>query len=289
MARWPLTDDFYAQAAKYGPGREGWRRLMKEEIVSVTHALRAAKYQGVRPMTARAVVAMILHQQNPSRPPLMVGDVRPERMGLASQDQWNAHWVTGTDPLTGEQVTWGHRTAMITAENMENGRRSPYWLLALLHNTETGYRTLSFQLETVPADQARVLASRDVVRDMAEAMGRKQKGQLVDPATDVNLNSAQARAKDLMPGSGVHGTNWVGFITVSARTQAGLTVASRRLEEAARTKTGIQKLEWLDSYQSAASGTTWPIYRGSRPAVATIGAKVMNRLAGRGEKEEMVA
>ena len=289
VGRWPLTPDFYTMAARYGAGRDGWRRLMDAEISSLARALRAAKLGTVRPLTARAVVAMMLHQQNPSRPPLMVSGVKADQMGLPSQDQWNSTWVKGTNPITGEEVVWGHRTAMITAENMETGERTPYWLLSLLHNAGSGARTLSFQLETVPADQARQLASKDVVRDEAAVIAKKKKGQLVDPATDVNLKSARARGADLMPGTGQHGVNWVGFITISAQTQAGLTEAARRLEETAGQSAGIQKLEWLDSYQSAASGATWPIYRGTRPATPTLGAKMMNQLAGRGEKEEKVA
>ena len=115
-------------------------------------------------------------------------------------------------------------------------------------------------------------------------ISKQKKGQLVDPATDVNLASARARGADLMPGTGQHGVNWVGFITISARTQAGLTDAARRLEESAGTAAGIGKLEWLDTYQSAASGTTWPIYRGTKPATPTLGARMMDQLAGRGEK-----
>ncbi|UKA56703.1 hypothetical protein LFT45_22785 (plasmid) [Arthrobacter sp. FW305-BF8] len=289
VGRWPLTPDFYATAARYGTGRDGWRLLMAAEISSLARSLRAAKLGEVRPLTARAVVAMMLHQQNPSRPPLMVAGVRADRMGLPSRDEWNSTWITGTDPITGAEVVWGHRTAMISAENMETGERTPYWLLSLLHNAGSGARTLSFQLETVPADQARLLASKDVVRDMAAVISKQKKGQLVDPATDVNLASARARGADLMPGTGQHGVNWVGFITISARTQAGLTDAARRLEESAATAAGIGKLEWLDTYQSAASGTTWPIYRGTKPATPTLGARMMDQLAGRGEKEEKVA
>ena len=289
VLRWPLSGDFLAAAEQYGEGRDGWRALMAQEIDSMVRALRSAQLGVVKPMSARGVVAMMLHQQNPSRPPLMVAGVSPRRMGLPSHDDWNAHWVKDTDPFTGEEVVWGHRTAMITASQMETGERSPYWLLALLHNAGSGARTLSFQLELVPAEQARLLASKDVVRDMAAVIAKQNKGQLVDPGTDVNLRSARARGTDLMPGSGQHGVNWVGFITISAKTQKDMTKASRRLTETAANSAGIQKLAWLDTYQSAASGTTWPIFRGLKPAKPTTGAKLMNRLAGKVDKEEKVA
>lgn len=289
VLRWPLSADFLAAAEQYAPGRDGWRGLMSQEIESMVRALRSAQLGVVKPMSARGVVAMILHQQNPSRPPLMVAGVSPRRMGLPSHDDWNAHWVKDTDPFTGEEVVWGHRTAMITASQMETGERSPYWLLALLHNAGSGARTLSFQIELVPAEQARQLASKDVVRDMAEVIAKQGKGQLVDPGTDVNLRSARARATDLLPGSGQHGVNWLGFITISARSHKEMTKASRRLAETAANSAGIQKLEWMDTYQSAASGTTWPIFRGLKPAKPTTGAQLMNRLAGTAEKEEKVA
>lgn len=289
VARWPLSDNFYAEAARYAPGREGWRLLMGSEIESMTRSLRAARMGQIAPLTARLVVAMMLHQQNPSRLPLMVGGVKPNSMGLPSRDEWNSTWVQGTDPFTGAEVLWGHRTAMITAENVETGERSPYWLLALLHNAGTGTRTLSFQLETVPAEEARALVARDVVRDIAAVIAKEKKGQLVNAETDVQLTAARARASDLMPGTGQHGVNWVGFITVSAQTQEGLTKAAKRLQEVATTAAGIQKLQWLDTYQSAASGATWPIYRGLRPAKQTLGGQMMDRLAGRGDKEEKVA
>lgn len=291
VARWPLSEQFMATAARYGNGREGWRALMKSEIDSMERSLRAAKMGTVRALSARGVVAMMLHQQNPNRLPMMVAGVNPRRLGLPSQDAWNSHWVTDTNPDTGQEVVWGHRTARITAANVETGPRSPYWFLSLLRRGAAGggVRSLSFGMELIGAQQARVLASRDIVRDTSAAISRASKGQLSDTETDVTLQAAQARGADLRPGSGHHGVNWIGHITISARTQAELTEASRQLEETAANGAGIEKLEWLDSYQGAASGTTWPIARGMQAGHTTLGARVMDHLAGNGEKEEQVA
>lgn len=291
VASWPLTERFRATAARYGAGRAGWRALMDAEVASMARSLRTAKMGQVKALSARGVVAMMLHQQNPDRLPMMVAGIDPRRMGLASHDVWNGHCVTDTDPLTGNESVWFHRTARITAANVETGPRSPYWMLSLLRRggKEVGVRSLSFGMELVPAQQARVLASRDIVRDTSEAISRASKGQLADSATDVTLQAARARGNDLRPGSGHHGVNWVGHITISARTQNELTKASREMEEAAANGAGIGKLEWLDSYQAAASGTTWPIARGLQPGHATLGTRVMDRLAGNGEKEEKVA
>ncbi|MEA5456958.1 SCO6880 family protein [Sinomonas sp. JGH33] len=289
VGRWPLTEEFKSKAALYGPGRDGWRALMEQEIAKIAASYRAARYGRVKPLTARAVVAMILHQQNPSRPPLMVADVDPRHMGVPSWDEWNGHWCQGVDPITGTDAVWGHRTARISADNVETGERTPYWLLSLLLAGGDGARTLSFQIEVVPAPSARQLAAKDVVRDTASAMAKARKGQLVDAETDVALRAAKARAADLEPGTGVHGSNWVGYITVSAQTQRELTNAAARLEQTASTSAGIQKLEWLDTFQSSASGTTWPIFRGLAPATPTMGARLLGRLAGKADKEEKVA
>lgn len=285
VARWPLTADFYAAAATYGPGRDGWRALMKDEIDAMVRALRTARMGAPRPLTARGTVAMMLHQQNPSRPHLMVKDVDPRRMGLPSHDTWSATWVDDVDPLTGQNVHWGHRTAMISADQVETGPRSPFWLLSLLH-AGAGIRTLSFHQELVPADVARAATSKDIVRDQAALIARQKKGEIADPLTDANLRGATARGADLQPGTGHHGSNWVGFITISEQDETALLQAARRLEQSARTSAGIQKLEWLNSYQAAAMGTTWPIARGLKPARTTMGARMMDTLAGRGEKEE---
>lgn len=291
VARWPLTERFMATAARYGAGRAGWRALMEAETASMARSLRTARMGAVKALSARGVVAMMLHQQNPDRLPMMVAGIDPRHLGLSSHDVWNGHCVTDTDPLTGNESVWFHRTARISAANVETGPRSPYWMLSLLRRggKEVGVRSLSFSMELVPAQQARVMASRDIVRDTSEAISRSAKGQLADSATDVTLQAARARGNDLRPGSGHHGVNWVGHITISARTQNELTKASREMEEAAANGAGIGKLEWLDSYQAAASGTTWPIARGLQPGQSTLGTRVMDRLAGNGEKEEKVA
>lgn len=289
VACWPLSAEFFAMAERYGAGRDGWRELMDSEIHAMERALGAARMGSVKALSARAVVAMMLHQQNPSRLPLMVAGVDPRRMGLASHDEWNAHCVTDADPFTGQEVRWWHRTARIASEHMETVERSPFWFLSLVHAPGSNVRTVSFNIELVPANQARVLAGRDVVRDTSEMYAKQKKGQLVDPETDVNLKAAQARGQDLRPGSGQHGVNFVGYVSISARSQAQLAEASRRMESAAKEGAGIQRLEWLDSYQSAASGLTWPIGRGIREGHLTLGARFMNQLAGNVEKQEKVA
>ncbi|MGO3032726.1 MAG: hypothetical protein ACTIH8_05185 [Microbacterium gubbeenense] len=101
----------------------------------------------------------------------------------------------------------------------------------------------------------------------------------------MKVDAARRRRNDLAEGSGHHGTNWVGFVTITAESRELLAAGSRELAELCANGVGIQKLEWLDSYQPAASGTTWPIGRGIRPHVPTFGAKAMRLIAGGGDKE----
>lgn len=283
---WPLTPAFFTAAARKGEGRDGWRSLMAEEIASMTRSLRRTRFQEVRALTARGTAAVILHQQNPSRPIEMVADVDPRRLGVKSHDEKSVHVVHGVDPLTGERVDWWHRTAKITAENVITSPRTQYWVLSLLLGAGiTGVRTLAFQHELIPAAEARQAAKQDLVRDLSEEASQSQAGKIVDSAGRVKKGSAMRRVDDLEEGSQHHGDNWVGFVTLSARSREGLVDSCRQLTDSATTDAGISRLVWLDSYQSAASGTTWPIVRGLKPAKKNWGAKAMDRLAGPGDKE----
>lgn len=283
---WPLTPAFFTAAARKGAGRDGWRALMVEEIASMTRALRRTRFREVRALTARGTAAVILHQQNPSRPIEMVGDVNPRRLGIRSDDEKSAHVVHGVDPLTGETVQWWHRTAKITAENVITSPRTQYWVLSLLLGQGiTGVRTLVFQHELVPATEARQAAKQDLVRDLSDEASQAQAGKIIDSGGRVKKGSAMRRVDDLEEGSQHHGDNWVGFVTLSARTREALVDSCRQLTDSATTDAGISRLVWLDSYQSAASGTTWPIVRGLKPAKKSWGAKAMDRLAGTGDKE----
>jgi hypothetical protein len=59
------------------------------------------------------------------------------------------------------------------------------------------------------------------------------------------------------------------------------------LEETCATGLGIERLEWQDSYQAAASGTTWPIGRGLTPGRPSFGSRFINALAGKSEREAL--
>jgi len=297
VVSWPLDQQFTDAAAKFGRGREGWRALMAGQIRATERGLNEARMGDVRALTAKQTTALMLHQQNPHLPIDLTRNVDPLQAGLRSHDEFSAHVVDDVDPtslIMGEEgpvspsVTWWHRTAAIHGENLAVAGRSPLWCLDLLIGRElTFVRSVSFHLHLVPAGQAKAKARADVVRDLAGVIADQQKGRLVSDDSTTRMSAAQRRSADLAAGSHHHGVDWIGFITISAPTRDDLAQASRQLEEACATGLGIERLDWQDSFQSAASGTTWPIGRGLRPANPTLTSRALNRLAGRTEKEAL--
>jgi hypothetical protein len=283
---WPLTPAFREAASKYGSGRDGWRALMDEEIASTARGLTEAKMGRVEALTARQTAAVILHQQNPSRPIDYVTDADPASLGLASHDEFSAHVVNGFDPVRGAPVQWWHRTAAIHAESLATAPRTQLWLLDLLIGKDIqSVRTVSFHLHLIPAGEAKNAARQDLVRDAAESLSRREAGQIDTDDTEVHMSAARRRRQDLIAGSQHHGAAWIGYVTISVRDRDQLARASRQLEETCSTGLGIERLDWLDSYQSAASGTTWPIGRGLRATRSSLSARIYDRMAGHGERE----
>ena len=297
VVSWPLDQQFTDAAAKFGRGRDSWRALMATQIRATERGLDEAKMGDVHALTARQTTALILHQQNPHLPIDLTRTVDPLRAGLASHDEFSAHIVNGVDPTSviagpdgpaSPMVTWWHRTAAIHGENLAVAGRSPLWCLDLLIGRElTFIRSVSFHLHLVPAGQAKSKARADVVRDQAGVLADLQKGRLISDDSTTRMSAAQRRSADLAAGSQHHGVDWIGFVTISAPTRDDLGQASRQLEEACATGLGIERLDWQDSFQSAASGTTWPIGRGLRPSAPTLATRAINRLAGRSEKEAL--
>jgi hypothetical protein len=286
--RWPLTSAFTDAARKHGDGRDGWRGLMRQEITSTVRGLTDARLGDVEPLTARRVAAVILHQQNPTRPIDYLQDVDPASLGLTSHDELSAHVVEDRNPVTEEAVQWWHRTAAVRSEDLAVGGRNQLWALDLLIGTDIQFvRSVSFHLRLVPKGEAKSAAKHDLVRDRADLHGDIQKGRIVNDETRANASAAERRAQDLGHGSPHHGGEWVGFITISDPTRDGLQRAGKALEDVCSTGLGIERLDWLDSYQSAASGTTWPTARGLAPTPSTVATRLMDRLAGRTEKESL--
>ncbi len=286
VCTWPLDGEFDSQAARFGESRDGWRGLMTEEIAAVERDLNAAGYEGAHALSARQLTAVVRHMQNPSRPLDFVGDVDPARLGEASRDQFSAHVVGGTDPSTGEHVTWWHRTARVVPEQMVASLRTPLWHLPLfLSNRLRSIRSVAWNIELVPADVARARTREDLTNDQAEAIAAAQAGRVDDGSGELRGSAAQVRARDLRPGTGHHGTYWAGYMTVSARSKSELVRACRDLETLCRMELDIPLVEWMDSYQSAASGTTWPLGRGLRPQNRTGYERLSGVLGGKADKD----
>ena len=284
--KWPLSPAFYDAARKYGADRDGWRGLMREEIASAHRGLTEARMGQVEVLSARQVTAVILHQQNPSRPIDYVEDVHPSRLGVRSHDEFSAHVVEGIDPFTGEPEGWWHRTAKITADALATAPRTQLWALDLLIGRDVQFiRSVSFHIHLVPAGEAKAAAQRDLVRDQAEAISKTEAGSVDLDETGTAMSASKRRRMDLRAGTGHHGAAWVGYVTISTRSREELARASRQLEETCATGLGIEYLDWQDSFEAAASGTTWPIGRGITAHDSSFSARIYRALAGKSEKE----
>lgn len=275
---WPITDEFRTQAAARGVKQDGWRELMRIEIAAMVRRLRNARMGEVQPLTARQTAAVIRHMQNPSWPIDQAGDVDPTMFGEPGVNRWGTHVVESVDP-DGRPVTWLHRTAQVNAGDFETSARTSLWTLPLLSGMSGSViRTVSFNRVIIPKAEAMSAARTDVVRDRGSQRARAEQGALADDNVAVSLNAAQRRRQDLMPGSMHAGVAWVGYVTVSAQTPQELDAAVRATNDTAATGLGIARLRWQDSYQSAASGTTWPIGRGVKRDRPGLGRSLMSKM-----------
>lgn len=284
VVSWPLTAEFVDAASKHGIARDGWRALMRAEIDATVRGLTEARVGVVAPLTARQTAAMIRHQQDPDRPIDAARRTDPQRLGLRSHDEFSAHVVEAAP--TGAEREWWHRTAAIHAEDLAAAPRTQLWVLDLLLGDELRFpRSISFHLRLVPALEAKVAARKDVVRDLADQVADRRHGRLADDGTAVSVTAAQRRRTDLAAGSHHHGVEWVGYVTVTASSRDELALASRQLSEVCASGLGIDRLDWQDTFQAAASGTTWPIGRGIRDPAPSLSGRLYRGLAGHSERE----
>lgn len=275
VCSWPVTGQFLDAAAAYGEGRVGWRGLMDEEIASMTSQLRQARYTFVNVLSARQVAGIMRHMQDPDQPIDSVAGVRPDKFGVPSADEFSAYVTAPSD----ERVWW-HRTAALDGSAFAAAPRLPLWHDQLLGGGMDCVRTVSFHHELIPAAEARARAQKDLTSDAAEKATRRKKGQVDDAALDVTEDAAARRNADIAPGSHHHGDAWVGYVTISTTSRLELQRACRQLEDLCA-DIGIESVRWLDSYQSAAAGTTWPLGRGIRRSRVSVGSRVMSSVAGK--------
>jgi hypothetical protein len=285
VVRWPLTSQFTAAAARYGDGLEGWIALMEQQTGAVARHLSAARFRGVRPLSAAQLAAVLRHLQHPDWPIDQAGDVSLEPW-MASQDSWSATTVRDLDP-NGVVQEWWHRTAVIPVETLQTGPRTSLWLAPVLGRLPVPViRTVSLQVDVIPAPEARRAARVDVTADMAAIIDRQAGGGLTDEETAVAMEAARTRLADLSPGSGHHGAAWCGHVTVSARTREDLAMACLRVAEAA-SASGIEALRWLDTQQAAGLASTMPVARGMKQSQSSASSRLLQVLAGTGSREAL--
>jgi hypothetical protein len=282
---WPLTDRFIDRAARRGEGRDGWVRLMDDEIKGTLAGLRIAGFKNVTALTARGTMATIRHMQIPDFDPQKVADITPYTGWLPSADDWS--YTTYAAEIDGRLTVSLCRTARIDAAHMETSERGAFWADPLLTRMNRPVaRTISFHQVITPQMEARAKADEDSTSDRADRLKKIKEGALEDATTTVTLSAAERRRADLSPGTGIHGSSWVGYITISAANREALVDATEAIEDAAG-QAGINELVWLDTHQAAAAASTWPVGRGIRAEGRSADARVRDFIGGTGPKEAL--
>lgn len=282
----PISETFKARAERRGDGLEGWRSLMNDEIVALERSMRAAGFRDVHTLSARATAAVIRHMQHPGYALDRVADLTPTTGWLPSEDKWSYTRYAGA-PNDGDVSQSLARTARISAKNMAVVERSSLWMSPLLGGMERQVvRTISFHQEVIPQDLARFQHEKTIVSDIADKNRKSRAGVLEDATLTVESKAAHQRYQDLLPGTGFHGCNWVGYITVSAGNERDLMDACDHIAESA-SEAGISALEWLDVRQSAAHAFTWPVGRGITPSKASVSERVQQFAAGKEPEEAL--
>jgi hypothetical protein len=280
VARYDLDSDFIGRAKRLGEGAEGMRRLMASEVPSMTRGLANAGVGQVRPLTARQVAAFMRHAQNPSHELDRVSDIDPTNFGVRGRDT-RGFQVTQDDVLNVDGVNWYTATARIEAEQVDAGEKNMFWINGwLVDMPEPIVRSMSFHMRIVPARIARAHARSDETVDLAELEALRKSGSMATDDAEARRFAAAQRAEDLRPGSGHHGIEWMGFVTVTATTPEELERHTRMIAERASTHLGVRRLEWCRQYQSTAAGYTWPIARALTPhKAASFGSRVEGAIA----------
>lgn len=287
VVRWSITPAFLTAAARKGEGEEGWRRLLKSEIRNVQRRLHSARLQPGEALTAAQTAAVLRHMQMPSWPIDQAGDASVRNPWLASTNSWSTVTVRDVGPSQ-EEETWLHRTLRVPVEHIGTGERTPLWLLPFLTRLDDDViRSISFELEPVPAVMARAQARADLSSDLADLYAQKSKGGLTDEELEVATQAVKARHADLRPGSGAGGVGYAIHASLSARDEIRLAEACAAVEEVLTTDLDIGRIEWLDPDQSSAVAACWPVARGMRPAERTSGDRLMSLLAGKGNKDSL--
>lgn len=287
VIRWNATPQFVTAAARRADGEEGWRLLLEREIDIAWRRLRAARMEPGEALTAPQLAAVLRHLQMPSWPIDQSFDAPVRWPWLASESQWSYVKVDDRGP-DGESETWYHRTARIPIDRVGTGPRTPLWLLPFLTRlSDDVIRTISIEIEAVPAASARAQARADLASDMADLHGQQKDGALTNEDLEVAMEAATARRNDLQPGRGAAGVGFAIHVSLCARSLEELADACTVVKESLLTDLDLGEVHWLDPDQAAAAATCWPVARGARPVERSRGDRVVGILAGRGREDAL--
>jgi hypothetical protein len=291
---WNTDDAFRAAARRHRPGPQGWLDVVTAEGEAARARLVAAMYRNVRALSGPQLAAVLRHLQHPDWPIDRASDVTVDTCWLPSHDEraYTEVIAESPDPLDPDWLlpasTWLHRTAQIPVDALEVRAIDGLWLAPLLTGLqEQIVRTVSTHIAFTPAREAKVVARKDATTDQRDLIEQQRKGRIVDDETELALSAASRRMADLRDGVGHHGAHWAAFLTVSARTHAELVTACAVIEAAAADDAGINRLDWLDTVQSAAQATTWPLGRGMSSPPKSMAARAMRRVGTATAKEPL--
>ncbi|MGI8417450.1 MAG: hypothetical protein ACR2P2_14850 [Nakamurella sp.] len=295
VIRWDADARFMSIARRRGAGLDGIADLIREQTVSAERRLADSMFHRVRALSGPQLGAVLRHLQHPDWAIDRASDVNVDNCWLSSHDEWSHTEVVAEspDPLAPElllaQSSWFHRTAEIPIDAIEVREIDGLWEAPMLTRMEEQIvRTISSHIHFVPAREAKIGARRDATLDRADIIAQEKKRRIVDDESELSLSAAVRRYDDLRQGSGHHGAAWKQFVTVSARDKEELAAVCSYIEEAAD-EAGINRLDWLDTLQSAASATTWPLARGMAPPKRTTANKATKALTATTPKEAMVS
>ena len=293
VIRWDVDGRLTTLAGRRAPGLPGYLSLINSQIPIAHRRLVDAGYTRVRPLSGPVLAAVLRHLQHPGWPIDRASDVTVHSCWLPSHDEWSTTEVVSSapDPLDPDLLlpksSWLHRTAQIPVQALESRELDGLWLAPLLTGLdEPLVRTLSTHIQFVPAREAKVGARRDATSDRAEIIAQQRKGQLIDDETELALSAANRRYGDLREGAGHHGAVWSAYLTISARGTEELSECVTHIEEAAD-HAGIARLDWLDTRQSAAAATTWPVGRGMSAPKRSTTARALHRVGHGTSKESL--